>query len=247
MGGKHRSRPIGSNPTPRTTPSALPAREALIQMTRARVLTEEADDSSSDDEVPVVKMEVDPPLKIKGEGTVEAPMDLTSDSDSDKENDRIHPGPTWMRYDRNDPGHYRIDIPEGDMTSTALFIRYVFDGEETIVEGCDGKQTPVYCKALHAHSADTRPNLRNDKLIRDDHLHVLHSQSNLKELVDKHIHAINDPGVTAEVVRFRAQTTRRATYNARLKSLEEDIRMNDDALFETRRRLIHARLPTRIF
>jgi len=123
----------------------------------------------------------------------------------------------------------------------------VFDGEETILEGCDGKQTPVYHKALYARSADTRPNLRDDKLIRDDHLHVLHPNGGLKELVDKHIHAINDPGVTAEVIRFRSQTTRRATFSARLKSLEEDIRMNDDALFETRRRLIHARLPTRIF
>jgi len=123
----------------------------------------------------------------------------------------------------------------------------MFDGEETILEGCDGKQTPIYRKVLHARSADTRPNLRNDKLIRDDHLHVLHPQASLKELVDRHIHAINDPGVTAEVVRFRSQTTRRATFSAHLKSLEEDIRMNDDALFKTRRRLIHARLPTRIF
>jgi len=48
-------------------------------------------------------------------------------------------------------------------------------------------------------------------------------------------------------VRFRSQTTRRATFSARPQVLEEDIRMNDDALFETRRRLIHARLPTRIF
>src|SRR5712671_1034666 len=143
----------GVDSHPRTHPSTLPALEALVQMTRARTLTKAADDSDNDDETPVARMEVDPPLKIKGEGTVEAPMDLTSDSDSDKENDRIHPGPTWMRYDRNDPGHYRIDIPEGDMTSTALFIRYVFDGEETIIEGCDGKQTPIYRKTLHARSA----------------------------------------------------------------------------------------------
>ena len=86
------------------------------------------------------------------------------------------------------------------MTSAARYIRYVFDGEETILEGCDGKQTPIYRKALHACCAETRPNLRDDKLIRDDHLHVLHPQAALKELVDKHIHAINDPGVTAEVV-----------------------------------------------
>jgi len=208
---------------------------------------EGAEDSDNDDS-PVVKMEVDPPLKMSSKGDRDAPIDLTSsDEDSDKENERIHLGPTWMRYDSNNPEHYRIDLPEGDMTSPALFIRYVFDGEETILEGCDGKQTPIYRKALHAHSADTHPNLHNDKLIRDDHLHVLHPQASLKELVDKHIHAICDPGVTAEVVRFHAQTTRRATYSARLKSLEEDIRMNDDALFETHRRLIHARLPTRIF
>jgi len=123
----------------------------------------------------------------------------------------------------------------------------VFDGEETILEGCDGKQTPIYRKVLHARSADTRPNLCDDKLIWDDHLHVLHPQANLKELMDRHIHAINDPGVTAEVVRFCSQTTRCATFSACLKSLEEDIRMNDDTLFETRRRLIHVRLPTHIF
>jgi len=185
---------------------------------------EEVDNGNNDDDASVVKMEVDPPLKISGKGDKDAPINLTlSDEDSDKENDRIHPGPTGMRYDRNNAEHYRIDIPKGNMTSPTLFIRYVFDGEETILEGCDGKQTPIYRKVLHARSADTRPNLRNDKLIRDDHLHVLHPQASLKELVDKHIHAINDPGVTAEVVRFRVQTTRRATYNTRLKSLEEDI------------------------
>jgi len=98
----------------------------------------------SDDDTPVVKMEVDPPLKISGKGNKDAPIDLTSsDEDSNKENDRIHPGPSWMRYNRNNAEHYCIDIPEGDMTSPALFIRYIFDGEETILEGCDGKQTPI--------------------------------------------------------------------------------------------------------
>jgi len=175
----------------------------------------EENDNSDNDDTPVVKMEVDPPLKIKGKGKAEEPIDLTSsDEDSNKENDRIHPGPSWMRYDRNNAEHYRIDIPEGDMTSPALFIRYVFNGEETILEGCDGKQTPIYRKALHARSADTRPNLCDDKLIRDDHLHVLHPQASLKELMDKHIHAINDPRVMAEVVRFRSQTTRRTTFSA---------------------------------
>jgi len=217
-------------------------------MTRARVLLEEGEDSSDDDDfVNTIKMEVDSPPKRSSRGAVNVPIDLTMSDDSDKENERNHLGLTWMRYDRTNAEHYRIDIPKGNMTSAALFIRYIFDGEETIVEGCDGKQAPIYRKVLHMRSADTRPNLHNDKLIRDDHLHVLHPKASLKELVDRHIHTINDPGVIAEVVRFRSQTSRHTTFNACLKSLEEDIRMNDDALFETCRRLIHARLPTCIF
>jgi len=240
----------GPNSQRQGTPiSALPALEALVQATRVRVLLEEGLDSSDDDDIiGAIKMEVDSPLKTSSKGAADAPIDLTtSDEDSDKENDRRHPGPTWMHYDRNNAEHYRIDIPEDGMSCAALYIHYVFDGEEMILEGCDGKQTPIYRKALHTRSADTCPNLHDDKLIQDDHLHVLHPQASLKELVDRHIHAINDPGVTAEVVRFHSQTTRRATFSAQLKSLEEDIRMNNDALFETHRHLIHARLPTRIF
>src|SRR5712672_3930359 len=169
--------------------STLPALEALVQATRVRVLLEEGDDSSDSDDIKAVKMEVDSPPKKGSRGNADAPIDLTtSDDNSDKENDRIHLGPTWMRYDPRNPEHYRLDIPEHDhMTSSARYIRYVFDGEETILEGCDGKQAPIYRKALHARSADTRPNLRDDKLIRDDHLHVLHPQASLKELVDRHI------------------------------------------------------------
>jgi len=116
---------------------------------------EQADTGS--DDAPVVKMEVDPPLKMKGKGSQSTPIDLTSlDEDSDKENERIHPGPSWMRYNRNDPGHYRIDVPEGDLTSPALFIRYVFDGEETILEGCDGNKPPFtarhYTRAAQIHA-----------------------------------------------------------------------------------------------
>src|SRR5712671_6728655 len=166
-------------------------------------------------------MEVDSPPKISSRGNADAPIDLTtSDDDSDKENDRIHPGPTWMRYDLRNPEHYRLEIPEHNhITSAARYIRYVFDGEETILEGCDGKQTPIYHKALHARSADTRPNLRDDKFIRDDHLHVLHPQASLKELVDRHIHAINDPGVTADVTAAWISRSKGVRYNARAVTL----------------------------
>ena len=107
--------PIASGPTPQhsgpssqhqeTHKSTLPALEALVQATRVRVLLEEGDDSSDDDDlVGAVKMEVDSPPKISSRGNADAPIDLTtSDDDSNKENDRIHPGPTWMHYDPRNP------------------------------------------------------------------------------------------------------------------------------------------------
>ena len=148
-------------------------------------MLEEGEDSSNDEDISTVKMEVNSPPKISSRGAADVPIDLTtSDKDSDKENNQNHPGPTWMHYDRKNVEHYRIEIPEDGMTSAALYIRYVFNSKETILEGCNSKQTPIYCKALHMRSADTHPNLHNDKLIQDDHLHVLHPQASLKELVD---------------------------------------------------------------
>jgi len=68
-------------------------------------------------------------------------MDLTSDRDPTRKRPP-HPGPTLMRYDRDNPEQYRIDIHEGDMTSTALFKSVTVRGGENIIEGCYGKQTP---------------------------------------------------------------------------------------------------------
>jgi hypothetical protein len=186
---------------------------------------------------------------VKGKGRVMLglPIDLTADSDEEKENDADHPGHGWMCYDSHNDEHYPIYIDDGDTLSTATYIRYVFDGEDTILEGTDGKLYPIYRKALHSCSHSGKPNISNDKLIRDDHLFVMDPESDLQELVDRAVHAQKDPGLTADVVRFRAQKNREATLAARLKSLEEDIRLNHDSLALTRRHLIHARAATRIF
>src|SRR5712671_2017234 len=64
------------------TNPALVVLEAATEMRKAM-----EDNDESDDEA-LIKMEVDPPLKISGiMGAADAPIDLTSDSNSDKEND----------------------------------------------------------------------------------------------------------------------------------------------------------------
>jgi hypothetical protein len=186
-------------------------------------------------------------VKEPGKGSLGSPIDLSADSDDEKENDPDHPGHGWMRYDSRNNEHYPIYIDNGDILSTATYIRYVFNGEDTILEGTDGKLYPIYRKALHSRSHPGKPNTTNDKLICDDHLFIMDPGSDLQELVDRAVHAQKDPGLTADVVRFRAQKNRQETLAAKLKALEEDTCLNEDALALTRRHLIHARAATRIF
>jgi hypothetical protein len=186
-------------------------------------------------------------VKERSKGLLGSPIDLSTDSDEEKENDADHPGHGWMRYDSHNNEHYPVYVDDGDTLSTATYIRYIFDREDTILEGTDGKLYPIYRKALHSRSYPGKPNTQNDKLIHDDHLFVMDPESDLRGLVDRAIHAQKDPGLTADVVRFRAQKNRENTLAARLKSLEEDIRLNHDTLSLTRRHLIHARAATRIF
>src|SRR5712675_3348115 len=88
--------------------------------------------------------------------------------------------------------------------------KVVGDAMKNVVKSELGVEFPLRRRGKVGHGGGMSSRSVHDKLIRDDHLHVLHPQASLKELVDRHIHAINDPGVTAEVVRFRSQTTRRA-------------------------------------
>jgi hypothetical protein len=70
--------------------------------------------------------------------------------DSEKENDPNHPGAGWMRYRVANLEHYVMWIPSpGELGETrAGYIRYVFDGEDTTLEGTFRKGHPVYRQPL---------------------------------------------------------------------------------------------------
>jgi hypothetical protein len=72
--------------------------------------------------------------------------------DSKKENDPNpnHPGTGWMRYEIANLEHYVMWIPSpGELGETrAGYIRYVFDGEDTTLEGTFGKGHPIYRQPL---------------------------------------------------------------------------------------------------
>jgi len=136
----------------------------------------------------------------------------------------------WFIYDSNNPKHYVITAEKNEDVHTAKYIRYTTTDDGVFIEGCDKKGGEVFRKPLQARSEDVWPNLINNGLIRDDQLHSLVPTSRLRDMVDCHIHAMKDPGLTADVARFRTQT-------ALQEELKEHLRNNHDDLLTTTHRV----------
>ena len=59
-------------------------------------------------------------------------------------------------------------------------------------------------------------------------------------MVDRHIHDMKDPGLTADVARYRAQVALQEELTTTAKSLKERLHSNHDDLLATTHRLIYA-------
>src|SRR5712671_2257385 len=109
-------------------------------------------------------------LKGKGRGTINTPIELTSDDDkSDKENvDNNHPGEGWFVFDQDNREHYLVTAEDenGDVHA-AQYIKYVMTDDGPLVHGCDRKGAEVFKRPLQARSEDARPNLIDNRQIRD--------------------------------------------------------------------------------
>jgi len=66
-------------------------------------------------------------------------------------------------------------------------------------------------------------------------------------MVDRHVHDMKDPGLTADIAQYRARTTTQEELTAQAKKLKERLHSNHDDLIATTHRLIYARVPTRLF
>jgi len=203
------------------------------------------EDTDSDEPLPIPYR-----LKGKGKGTVNTLIELTSDdAQSDKENHNDeHPGEGWITYDPNNQEHYVVAAEDaaGDVHA-AHYIKYVMTDDGPFVHGCDKKGAEVFKKPLQARSEDARPNLLDNGQIRDDLLYALAPTSKLRDMVDRHVHDMKDPGLTADIARYRARTATQEELTAQAKKLKERLHSNHDDLIATTHRLIYARVPTRLF
>jgi hypothetical protein len=83
-----------------------------------------------------------------------------------------------MWYDNQNGEHYPLwyKAPDGLNDTRVDYICYIFDGEETVLEGIAGRFHAIHCQWLRAHHANSCPNTTNDKNTCDNHLAILHPE-----------------------------------------------------------------------
>ena len=129
-------------------------------------------------------IQLDPPLSAKLDNTT-------------------HPGAGWALFDAGNTGHYPlIFLNEQDQPEIAKYICFRTVDEETHLVSTQGKGEAKYTTPLYA-KAYLSPNF-NCHGVKDTDLNIFHPTHTSHLLVDTALVALRDPGVLADIHRFRA-------------------------------------------
>ena len=114
-----------------------------------------------------------------------------------------HPGVGWALFDAGNVGYYPlIFLNEQDQPEVAKYICFRTVDEETHLVGTWGKGKAEYATPLYA-KAYPSPNF-NRCGVKDTDLNIFHPAHTSRLLVDTALISLRDPGVLADVYRFRA-------------------------------------------
>ena len=117
--------------------------------------------------------------------------------------DPTHPGVGWALFDAGNTSHYPlVFLNEQDQPEIAKYICFRTVDEETHLVGTRGKGEAEYATPLYA-KAYPSPNF-NCHGVKDTDLNIFHPAHTSRLLVDTALVALRDPGVLADVHRFRA-------------------------------------------
>ena len=117
--------------------------------------------------------------------------------------DPTHPGEGWALFDAGNPGHYPlVFLNEENQPEVAKYICFHTTEEETHLVGTQGKGEAKYATPLHV-KAYPSPNF-NRRRVKDTNLNIFHPAHLSRLMVDTALVSLKDPGVLADVHRFRA-------------------------------------------
>jgi len=117
--------------------------------------------------------------------------------------DPNHPGTGWSKYNRGDAWQYLlVFLNEYGQDEVARYVTFRQIGVNTHLVGTCKHGDPEFSIPLHAHAHPT-PNF-NHPGVKDYNLNIFHPSSTSRLLIDNAIINLKDPGVVADVYRYRA-------------------------------------------
>jgi len=117
--------------------------------------------------------------------------------------DPDHPGKGWVWYDGTQPHLYPIVfLNKEGQAETAQYISYRSINEDTHLVGICQKGDQEYSTPLHARAFPS-PNF-NRAGIKDTNLNIFHPSSTSRLLVNNALIDLKDPGVIADIHKYRA-------------------------------------------
>ncbi|KAH9027144.1 hypothetical protein EDB85DRAFT_1893075 [Lactarius pseudohatsudake] len=168
------------------------------------------------------------------------PLDLGL-PEADIEDDDVVPGSGWRRALPDEPYPMNILLVAGGR-GPARYLRFILDAEDRpTVLGSEGRGRPAYSSGLYAN-----PQPIKDRTSDDDSLELYDAQHASRHDIDLAFARLSDPGVCADVIRFRKSAQRKEQLLGRMHNLE---RQWGDWAGKARsldRRLKAANIPSRI-
>jgi hypothetical protein len=184
------------------------------------------------------------PLTLRNPGATSFKA-LTSDNPIDVAFDRDHPGDGWQKYDASNTRMYPlVFVNEQGLAEAATYISLQAKGDETRLLGTRKKNATVYSMPLHARPFPS-PNFTRPGPKDTDHS-IFHPSHTALERVDDAVVDLGDPGVIADVHRYRSYVNQLEGFKRRRTEIENDKRRIEGKLLDVESRLTHAAIRTRL-
>jgi hypothetical protein len=151
----------------------------------------------------------------------------------------------WVEYDPFDHAAVQVPYKEDGCIKTCKWVKYDLQGPNPMVTGTEGLMRAIYMVDLHTNPCPA-PNYTELCHFRDNTLQIFHPNHGSCTLVDRALTQIGDPGLHAEVVRYRFRLVEHDDIVLSCQDVAHAELQNNEELLASSRLLANARGALRI-